>query len=94
MISEVEVVQHVDNIVRSIGIFLSEFVEYANFDEGLVVEALFVSNDFDRDILISFVVQCANHLAETSLSNHLQNLIAIADVIMNHLKGEKRKNEI
>lgn len=89
MIPKVEVVQHVNDVVRSIGVLLAEFVENAHLDERLMVEALFVSDDFDCDILICFVVQCANHLPKAALANHLQDLIAIANVIVNHLRMRK-----
>lgn len=89
MISEVEVVEHVDDVVRAIRIFLAQLIKNSNLDECLVVEALFVANDFDCDILISFVVERTNHLTEASLSNHFQYFIAVADVVMNHLREKK-----
>lgn len=92
MIPKVEVVQHVNNVVRSVGVLLAEFVENAHFDQCLMMESLFVANDFDCDVLISFVVQCANHLTETALSNHFQNLVAITNVIVNHLQQGRRKS--
>lgn len=39
------------------------------------MESLFVSNNLDGNMLSSFVVQGANHLAKTALSNHFQNLV-------------------
>lgn len=35
MVPKVEVVQHVDDVVRCIGVLLTQFVENANFDERL-----------------------------------------------------------
>jgi hypothetical protein len=89
MIPEVEIVQHVDDVVRSIGILLAEFVEYANLHERLMVEALFVANDFDCDVLIGFVVQGTDDLSEAALANHLQDLVAVTDVVVNHLKARE-----
>lgn len=89
MIPEVEVVEHVDNVVRSISVFLAEFIENANFDEGLMMEAFLVADDFDCDVLIRFVVESSDNLPETSLSNNLKNLVAITNVIVNHLRREK-----
>lgn len=91
MISKVEVVQHVNDVVRSVGVLFAEFIENANLDERLMMEALFVANDFDCDILIGFVVEGANNLAEAALANHLENLVAITNVIMNHLWDGKRR---
>ena len=59
-----------------------------------MVEALFVANDFDCDILICFMIQCANHLTKTSLSNHLQNLITVTNVIVDNLQNIKKNNFI
>lgn len=89
MIAEVEVVQHVNDVVRSVGVLLAEFIEDAHLDERLVVEALFVADDFDCDVLVGLVVQCANHLTEAAFPNHLQDLVAIADVVVNHLKWSR-----
>lgn len=85
MIPKVEIVQHVNDVVRSIGIFFTKFIENANLDERLMMKTLFVANDFDCNILIDFMVQCANHLPETAFANHFQYFIAIANVVMNHL---------
>lgn len=90
MISKVEVVQHVNDVVRSVGVLFAEFVENANLDQCLMVEALFVANDFDCDVLIGFVVERTNDLSKASFANHLENFVAIANVIVNHL-GKKRK---
>lgn len=35
VIPKVEIVQHVNDVVRSIGIFLSKLIKNTNFDEGL-----------------------------------------------------------
>lgn len=91
MIPKVEIVQHVNDVVRSVGVFLSQLVEDADLNECLVMEALFVANDFDCDILICFVVERTNHLAEASLSNHLQDLVTVTNVIVNHLKRTREK---
>jgi hypothetical protein len=64
VIPEVEVIQHVDNVVRSVGVFLAQLVEYANLDQRLVMKSLLVANDFDCDILIGFVVERPNDLTE------------------------------
>lgn len=91
MISKVEVVQHVNDVVRSVGVLFAEFIENANLDERLMMEALFVANDFDCDILIGFVVERSNHLPEAALANHLENLVAITNVIVNHLREREGK---
>ena len=87
MIPKVEIVQHVNDVVRSIGVLFAQLIENANLDECLMVEAFLVANDFDCDVLTRFMVKSTNHLSKASLSNHFQNFIAIANVIMNNLGG-------
>lgn len=89
MIPEVEIVQHMDDVVRSIGVFLTEFVKYANLNECLMMEAFLVADNFDCDILICFVVQSSDDLTKASFSNHFENLVAVTNVIVNHLRRVK-----
>ena len=89
MISKVEVIQHVNDVVRSVGVLFAELVEDADFDEGLMVEALFVANDFDSDVLIGLVVKGPNHLSEAALANHFEDLVAITNMVVNHLRTMK-----
>ncbi|CRK93579.1 CLUMA_CG007112, isoform A [Clunio marinus] len=92
MIPKIEVIQHVNDVVRSISVFLAKLIKNANFNERLMMEALFVSNYFDCDILICFMVQCTNHLSETTFSDNFQDLISIADVIT-EIKDAKESNK-
>lgn len=59
-----------------------------------MMEALLVADDFDRNILIGFVVECANHLAKASLSNHLENLVTVTNVIVDNLQERRDGNLI
>lgn len=92
MIPKVEVVQHVNYIVRSIGIFLAEFVENPDLDECLMMKSLFVADDFDCDILVRFVVEGSNHLPEAPLSNHLQDLVTVTNVIVDNLRTYRMRD--
>lgn len=56
MIPEVEVIQHVDNIMLSILVLGPEMVEDAHLYERLVVEPLLVADDLDGDMLVGAVV--------------------------------------
>lgn len=85
MIPKVEIVEHVNNVVRLIGVLFAQLIENSNLDEGLMMETLFVANNFDCHILIGFVIQCPDDLAKTTLANHFEYLIAIANVIVNNL---------
>jgi hypothetical protein len=86
VVPEVEVIQHVDNVVRSVGVFLAQLVENAHLDQRLMMKSLLVADDFDCDILIGFVVHGSNDLPERALTDHLEYLVAIADVIMDDLR--------
>lgn len=77
MISEVEVVEHVDDVVSPVFVPLAEMIEYPDLDEGLVVEAFLVSDYFYSDMLIGFVVQSADDLAETTFAYHLEDFVTI-----------------
>lgn len=95
MISEVNIVEHVNNVVRSIGILLPQLVENTDFDKRLMMEALLVANYFDCHVLICFVIEGTYDLSEASLSDDFENFITIADVIVNHLckRGEKEDDD-
>lgn len=54
-----------------------------------MVETLLVANNFDCHVLICLVVQRAYHLSEAALSNHLENLVAITNVVVNYLRRKK-----
>lgn len=55
-----------------------------------MMEALLVANNFDCHVLVRLVVQRAYHLAEAALSNHLENLVAITNVVVNYLMRESK----
>lgn len=46
------------------------------------MEALLISNQLERHILLVFMVVGLDHLAEAALPYHLQNLVAICDVVV------------
>lgn len=88
MISEVDVVQHVNDVVRSISVLLSQLIENSDFDQGLMMEALLIADDFDCHILICFVIERTYDLTEASLADDFEYFITITDVIVNHLQEE------
>lgn len=85
MVAEVEIVQHVDDVMRVIGVLLAQLVQDANLDQRLVMEPLLVPDYLDGHVLVGFVVQGPNDLAEAALANHLEDLVAVRDVVMDHL---------
>ena len=86
MIPEVKVIEHVYNVVRSVAVFLAQLIQDSHLDKCLMMEALLVADNFDGHVQSSFVVQRTNHLSKTAFANHLENFVAIADVVMNDLK--------
>jgi hypothetical protein len=88
VISKVEIVEHVNNVVRLIGVLFAQLIENANLNKSLMMETLLVTNNFDCHILIGFVIQCPDDLTKATLADHFEYLVAIADVIVNDLKGE------
>lgn len=93
MVAEVEVVQHVYDMVASVRVLLPQLVQYPNLDEGLMVEALLVADDLDCDVLLGFVVQRPDHLSEAALADNLQDLVPVADVVVHNLKTNKKAKE-
>lgn len=86
VVAEVEVVQHVDDVVTAVLVLLPQMVQYPDFHQGLVMEPLLVPDDLDRHVLVGHVVERLYHLAEAALSDHLEDLVSITDVIMQHLR--------
>lgn len=85
VVPEVEVVQHVDDVVSRIAVLLAEMVEDLDFDQRLVVKPLLVPDDLDGDVLARLVVQRADDLAERPLADHLEDLVPVRDVVVQHL---------
>lgn len=87
MIAEVERVEHVDDIVCPVGVLLAQLVQQSHLDERLVMEAFLVPYDLDGDVLVRLVIESTHHLAEAALANHLEDFVAIANVIVHDLWG-------
>lgn len=85
MISEVNIVKHVNDVVRSIGVLLPQLIENSHFDQRLMMKSLLIANYLDRHKLICFVIERTYDLSEASLADDFENFITIADVIVNHL---------
>ena len=82
MFPEIGIVQHVYDIVRSIGILFSQLIQNVEFHHSLIQKTFFVAYDFDGHMCVGFVIQSTNHLAKTALANDLQDFIAKSNVIM------------
>lgn len=86
MISKIEVVQHVYDIVRLVFILQPEMVEDPDLHQRLVMEALLVADDLDGHLAPGAVVQGSDHLAEGSLANDLEDLVSVGYVVVDLLE--------
>ena len=68
-----------------VGVILIEFLQmhqYLKLNTCLVLEALFVSNQFDGNTLLGFMVKALNGLTETTLTKEFNNFEPVSDVIL------------
>jgi hypothetical protein len=85
MVPKVEILQHVNDVVIAILVFLSEVVEYADLHQSRMMESLFVPDDLDGDVLVGHVIERSDDLSEATLSDNFQNFVSVADVIVQNL---------
>lgn len=57
-------------------------LKHLNLDERLVVESLLVADDLDRDHLAGLVVTALHDLAEGSLAEDVDDLVAVEDLVV------------
>lgn len=86
MVPKVEIVQHVYDIVVALFVPFTQMVQNPHLDQRLVVESLLVPDDLDGDVSVGHVIERLDHLAETALSDHLQNFVAITNVVVQYLE--------
>lgn len=89
MSAKVCIVQHVYNIMRSICILFAQLVQNVELNNGLVEEALLVSDYLDGHMCVGLVIESSDHLAKAALANHLQDLIAKGYMIVFNLDGRR-----
>lgn len=89
MIPEVEVLQHVDDVVVAVLILFPQVVQDADLDQRLVVEPLLVPYYLYGDMFVGHVVQGSDDLPETALAYYFQDLVAIADMVVQNLEQIK-----
>lgn len=58
-----------------------------------MMESLLVANNFDCHILIGFVIQRTYDLSKATLANHLQDLVTVANVVVNDLRGRREREK-
>ena len=86
MVAESKVVYHSNNIRSTIWILLSEVLEYSNFLLRLTMKPLLVAYHLKSNRHAVLVVIDLDHLPEASLAKHLQNFIAVYNMVVWHMK--------
>lgn len=87
--TEARVVQDMYNIVRAITVLLQEGVQYLQLDHRLLYKSLLIAYNFNGHIGVGLVIKRSNHLTEASLTDYVQNLITIGNMIMRNLQSFK-----
>ena len=82
MLSEHAVVLDSDDVVGVIWIVVSQMNQNLKFNSSLVLELLLVSNDFDSHSLSSFVIDTFQCLPEGALSEKINNLKPVGNVVL------------
>lgn len=88
MPAKVRIVQHMYYVMRSIAVLFAQLVQNVELHDGLVEEALLISDYLDGHMCVGLVIECPDHLAKAALANHLQNLIAKGYMIVLNLAKE------
>lgn len=86
MIPEDETVQHVHDVVRIVLVLFFQVLQDTDFLLSLSVEPLLISDHFQGDVLVGFVIVGFDDLAERAFSDLFQDFVPIADVVMSHVE--------
>lgn len=84
VVSEGEVVQQVDYVVRVLSILFFQVFQNSNLLVGLPVKSPLVANNLQCDMLLCFVVVSLQDLPKASLSQNLQYLIPVRHMVVCH----------
>lgn len=85
VISEQEMFLHVNDVGRVLRVDPAEVVENADFLLGLSVKPFLIAHHLEGDADAVLVVEGVHHLPETAFADHLQNFIAVGDMIVWYL---------
>lgn len=83
MITEVALVKHSNNVVLVLRIFLHDISKILGFFVGKLMVHFCISSDLDSiyRLIGIFVVPALNDLRKRTLSEHLQNLISVSNML-------------
>ena len=82
VVSEGEMVDQMDDVVCVVLVLLPQVLQYPNLLVGLAVESLLVPYHLQSNVLLRSVIVRLQHLPETALSEDLEDLVAIGDVVV------------
>lgn len=83
MLPENETIDDSDYVTFVVGVFLFKTLEDGSLNETLLVESLFVPQNFESHHLARLVVQALEHLPERAFTNVFLYLIPVAKMIFN-----------
>lgn len=86
MVPKVEVVEHVDDVVRLVLVLQPQVVQHAHLHQRLVVEPLLVPDDLDGHLVPGAVVQRPDHLPEGALADHFEDFVSVRYVVVDLLR--------
>ena len=78
MLAEHEMVHAFDNILLVFRVVLVQRFNKLGFDKALFIETLLILEDLERNELLLFMVENAQHNTERSLSELLDHFVTIA----------------
>ena len=84
MLSEYDIVLHVNDVHGIVRVVVFEVLEDLELDTGLIVVLLLVLDDLKGDVLLAFVVEALECDAEGALAEELLYLVPVADVVPHH----------
>ena len=71
-----------DDIAAVVFILLPQMFQDSNFLLRLTMKSLLISDHFQSNVLVGFVIIHFQNLSKGTLSNHLENLVPISYVVM------------
>jgi len=81
MLAEDELFLDANYVLLVLWIVVAELLQDLGFNEALLVEAFLVSKNFEGDVLLIFVIKTFEYLAEAALSEPVDDLETVADVL-------------
>ena len=82
MLSEHELVQSSDNVFLIFRVIVIQVFDQLCFNQALLIESLFVFEDFDGDILFLFVIVSPHDDTETAFSELFVDFVTIPNMLI------------